>query len=68
MGTGIMTGEGEETEKGKVWTFHDSYEGPKGKMEFRNVLTRVGDDELRWEMYQGDATEPGMTIRYTRKK
>jgi Protein of unknown function (DUF1579) len=67
MGTGIMTGEGEETETGKVWKFKSSFNGPSGPISMRDVLTVVGDKEMTWESYMGDGPVPMMSLRYKRK-
>src|SRR5262245_2232521 len=67
VGTGILCGEGEEKEKGKVWEFKATMEGPMGPMTMRDVLTKVSDKELRYESYMGELPKPMMTITYTRK-
>jgi hypothetical protein len=69
MGTGIMSSVGEETEKGKVWTFTGSYDTPMGMMTTRDVMRRVSENEL---VYQSDMSIGGnpsgsMTLTYKRK-
>jgi hypothetical protein len=69
MGTGIWASEGVEKEKGKVWEFSGSFTGPGGvPMTSRDVMSKVGDDELRMESYMGGGKDPMMVLVYKRKK
>ena len=66
-GTGFMLGEGTETTPGKVWTFESKFPGPGGStMTTKEVLTKVSDKELSYEMFMG-GDKPAMTLKYTRK-
>jgi hypothetical protein len=42
--------------------------GPAGPVKFKSVTTFKDDDNVVFEMYMGDAKEPGFTITYKRKK
>jgi hypothetical protein len=66
MGTGIMTSEGDETVRGKVWAFSGTFVGPGGPVRMRDVLTKVSDDELRWESSMDGAAI--MSLHYVRQK
>ena len=66
-GTGLMVGEGAETSPGKVWTFESSFNGPGGTaMKSKQVLTKVSDKELTYEMFMG-GEKPMGSIKYTKK-
>jgi hypothetical protein len=68
MGTGMESIEGDEKEPGKVWETFGTFSGPGGTvLHTRDVLTKVGPDELRMESYQQGATTPMMTLVYKRK-
>jgi hypothetical protein len=70
MGTGFMTSSGDEVEKGKVWNFSGTYDMPGGPMTSKEVMTKVSDDEFRFEMTMAQGAKPHgtMTLVYTRKK
>jgi hypothetical protein len=42
--------------------------GPAGTVKFKSVTTYKDDDNIVFDMYMGDAKEPGFTITYKRKK
>jgi hypothetical protein len=67
MGTGILVDEGEETTKGKVWTFNGSYAGPTGPMAVKDVFTILSDKEIRYESYMGGGDKPTMLMTYKKK-
>ena len=67
MGTGIMAGEGEETVKGKSWTFKSSFVGPTGPTATKDVYTFVSDKEISHESFMGGSDKPMMTLNYKRK-
>jgi hypothetical protein len=67
FGTGIMTSEGVENEKGKCWTFEGSFQGPQGPIAMKDVLKVLGPNELSWVSHMGGSPEPMMTLTYKRK-
>jgi len=71
MGTGILTSTGEETEKGRTWTFHGPWDLGGGKsMATRLTIKMVSDKEAVWEMWMGpDEKSAGsvMTLHATKK-
>jgi hypothetical protein len=67
MSTGIMTGEGVETVKGKRWEFKSTFNGPTGPMTMRDVLQVVNANELEYQGFMGDSKTPMMTLRYRRR-
>ncbi len=66
-GTGILVGDGEETEKGKSWTFKSTFHGPKGDVAMKDVLTLVSEKELTWNSYTGGSDKPMVSLVYKRK-
>jgi hypothetical protein len=71
MGTGIMSGTGQETEKGKAWSFKDTMTTPMGPMTSRDEIKVVSDKEFTYTMYMsfqpGAPEAPMMEITYKRK-
>jgi hypothetical protein len=65
MSTGMMTSQGEETQKGKSWTFKGSFNGPKSVVESKDVLTVVSDKE--WTFESTMSTGDKMLLRYKKK-
>jgi hypothetical protein len=70
MGTGIMTGIGEEKVQGKAWEFRSSYDIGKYQMTTREEWTVVSADEYTLKMYEmkGAKERLGMELVAKRKK
>lgn len=66
-GTGILSGDGEETEKGKAWTFRSTMQGPKGPVAMKDVVKVVSAKEISWESFLGDADKAMVSMTFKRK-
>ena len=67
-GTGLLVADGVEDEQGKRWTFTGSFNGPKGPIQSRTVVTITGENESTWVSYMGGSEKPTVSLKATRKR
>jgi hypothetical protein len=69
MGTGMMNSVGEETEKGKSWTFKGTHNDPSGPVATKEVMKVVSDKEFTFNLYrvEGGKESVLMELVYKRK-